>query len=98
MEGETCYLSMRLADLFPLSVPPDLTADCASSVLHHCDAVSLAETENCVQITGHAHLVNAQNSPGLIADGSFDTPRRNVKRRRIDVDENRPRSTVANAV
>src|SRR3954462_14262744 len=98
MEGEACYLSMRPTDLFPFSRRPDLTADCASSVLHHCDAVSLAEFENCVQITGHAHLVNAQDSPGPIADGFFDTPRRNVKRRRIDVHENGPRSTVANAV
>src|SRR5215475_7220340 len=98
MKREASYIPMRLTDFFPDAVPENFAADRAGGVFDNGDSMSSCHLEHRFQIAGHAHLMNAQDGSRPLTDGTFDPPRIDIECSRIDINEDRARATIANAV
>ncbi len=68
-------LPMRL----PSVAEPDFRSDRAGGVLDDRQAVLAADRQNAREITGHAHLVDAQNGSGPRGDRALQCARIEVE-------------------
>jgi hypothetical protein len=72
VERETGDVAMRLTDLFPIVIPENFTPDGAGRILDDRQFVLAPNLQNLAQVARHTHLMDAQDSPSSLANGSLE--------------------------
>ncbi len=98
MKGEAGDISVRLADFLPAFARKNFASDRAGGVFHNWNVVTAPYLNDRFQIARHPHLVNAQDRFRPLSERLLDQLRIDVEGCGIDIDENRARPAVADAV
>jgi len=61
METETADIGVRPPDFFPVVTHVDLAADGAGGIFHHGEPVMFSDFQKCLEVGGHAHLMDDEN-------------------------------------
>src|SRR4029079_12135024 len=89
---------MWTSDLLPFTIDPNLRPYTTCCILDDFKFVCTSDSHNAFHIAWHADLMDAHDGLGARRDRCLDLVRIQIERSRIDIDEDRDRSTLTDCV
>jgi hypothetical protein len=98
MKRKARDIAVRLADLFPATLPENFAAGRASGILDHGYGMTRCDRDDTMQVTRHSQLVDTNDSLGAGRDGRLDQIRIDVVAVFLDIDKDRDSAAIADRI
>src|SRR3954466_15708072 len=98
MEREACGVTVRPPDALPPLTVVDHAPERARGVFDHGNTPLPSDRNDPLQITRHAHLMDAEYGARPIRDRLLDLQGIDIESSGVDVDEHRSGATIGDAI